>query len=47
MDTVFIRYAISSKICQFFIHKFVHPDMHDNMIIESDNIEFFEHNETI
>ena len=43
MDCVSIGYAINSKACLFFIHKSEHMDIHDNTVMESDNVEFFEH----
>ena len=43
VDCVFIAYATNSKTCQFLVHKFEHPDIHDNTVMESDSAEFFEH----
>ncbi|KAF3648173.1 hypothetical protein FXO38_18296 [Capsicum annuum] len=42
VDGVFIGYAKSSKSCQFLVHKFEHPEIKENKVIESDNVEFFE-----
>ena len=42
IDCVFIGYAVNSKACRFFVHKFDNPEIHVNTIIESDNAEFFE-----
>ncbi|PHU14405.1 Calcineurin B-like protein 4 [Capsicum chinense] len=42
VDCVFIGYAKSSKTYQFLVHKSEHPDISENMVIESDNAEFFE-----
>ncbi|KAF3632210.1 hypothetical protein FXO37_27606 [Capsicum annuum] len=38
----FIGYAKSSKACWFLVYKFEHLDINENMVIESDNTEFFE-----
>ena len=43
MDCVFIGYATNSKACQFLVHKYEHPDIHDNTVMESDSAKFFEH----
>ncbi|KAF3660091.1 hypothetical protein FXO37_13667 [Capsicum annuum] len=42
VDGVFIGYAKSSKSCQFLVHKFEHPKIKENKVIESYNVEFFE-----
>ncbi|PHT58062.1 hypothetical protein CQW23_00425 [Capsicum baccatum] len=42
VDCVFIGYAKRSKACQFLVHKFEHPDINKNTVIESDNAKFFE-----
>ncbi|PHU24849.1 hypothetical protein BC332_03181 [Capsicum chinense] len=42
VDYVFIRYAKISKACRFLVHKCKHPDINENTVIESDNVEFFE-----
>ena len=41
VDCVFIGYATNSKACRFCVHKFEHPDIHDNTVMESDSAEFF------
>ena len=43
MDCVFIGYATNSKACHFFVHKSEHPDIYDNIVMESNSAEFFEH----
>ena len=43
VDCVFIGYATKSKACRFLVHKSEHLDIHDNTIMESDSVEFFEH----
>ena len=40
VDCVFIGYAMNSKACRFLVHKYDNPDIHVNMIIESNNAEF-------
>ena len=42
VDYVFIGYAVNSKACRFLVQKSDNPEIHVNMIIESDNAEFFE-----
>ncbi|PHT43249.1 hypothetical protein CQW23_17274 [Capsicum baccatum] len=41
VDFMFIGYAKSSKACQFLVHKSELLDVNENMVIESDNAEFF------
>ena len=43
VDCVFIGYAKNSKSFRFLVHTSKYPDIHDNIIMESDNAEFFEH----
>ena len=43
VDCVFIWYATNSKASLFLLHKSEHLDIHDNIVMESDNAEFFEH----
>ena len=43
VDCVFIGHATNSKACRFLVHKLEHPDIHDNMVMELDSAEFFEH----
>lgn len=39
----FFRYVMNSKACRVLVHISKHPYIHDNMAIESDNVELFEH----
>lgn len=43
MDSVFIWYCVNSKACQFSFQKYDDTDIHVNIIIETNNVEFFEH----
>ena len=42
IDCVFIGYAVNCKACRFLVHNYDNPEIHGNMVIESDNAEFFE-----
>ena len=42
VDCVFIGYATNSKAYRFLVHKSENPDVQVNMVIESDNADFFE-----
>ena len=33
VDCVLIGYATNSKACRFLVHKFEHPNIHENVII--------------
>ena len=43
MDCVFIGYGVNCKACGFSFNKYDNTEIHVNMIIETDNVEFFEH----